>query len=1061
MKLHVGLDIGIASVGWAVIDDDEKKILGLGVRTFDKAENPKDGSSLALPRRMARSARRRLRRRHSRMEQLRDLLVANGVVSRDELEHLHNTSPETRTPYELRCEGLDRLLTSQEWTRVLTQLCKRRGYKSMRLGERADDDEGVINAAISANQQLMAQKGYRTAGEMLCRDERFSTSKRNRGDYKGVLSRELVLQEVELLFSAQRTHSSTWASPQLESAYVGLLNQQAPIQEGEALIIRAGVCGIDRTHRRIAAACPTFERFRLIDKLHNVRFVGADGARQVLSEEQRVLVLEAALNAGSAVDYSKIRKLCGLSDDARFVGVRYSRQDPSDLSGEKKEKLPFPKAWHAMRKALQAVSGGSWEALSADTARLDRVAEVLTYYKLDASVREQLHGAGLEPADVEALSPLRFSGNGHLSRETLLAILPFMEDGHPYSAACAAAGLHHSQRPEGTRHAKLPAIPVGDVRNPVVLRALSQSRKVLNAIIDQYGPVHELHVELARDVAKSADDRKKIEKRQKESRATNESVRETLVSDFGIRDPRGQDFVKYKLWAEQGGRCAYSGAYIDVKRLLSGEPGIAEVDHILPHSRSFDDGYMNRVLVSSVENQHKGTRTPFEYLGGDPGRWHEFEELVASMHLPSGKTERLLRTDFDERASDEFRDRNLVDTQYTAKYFKNFVEENLAFAGDAKRPVLTVNGRATAYLRTAWRLQKVRDDGDLHHALDAAVIATTTRSMVQKVSNFFSERPLRKAKDVYVDPKTGEIVDAKHVPEPWDGFASELTDRLNRNFSGDPVADFADMGLDPKPILVSRMPRHTVRGEVHKETVQRIEGEDAKGRIITSKRVKLENLKLKDLKKMVGAAQDRELHSLLRQRLEAAGDDPRKAFAEPVFKPTRVGRVAPRVHAVRVYNDPSSGGTAVRGGLADNGTMVRTDVFEREGRFYLVPVYLKDVAAGVLPNKACVGGKAEKDWRQIDDSYSFRFSLYLNDLVRLERTGVGGSEVVFGCFRGTDRSTGALSIEAPDRTWLRRGLGVALGILAFDKYETNALGNGIHLIRQEKRLGFSDRSRQQ
>jgi len=87
---------------------------------------------------------------------------------------------------------------------------------------------------------------------------------------------------------------------------------------------------------------------------------------------------------------------------------------------------------------------------------------------------------------------------------------------------------------------------------------------------------------------------------------------------------------------------------------------------------------------------------------------------------PRPKRERLLRTDFDERASEEFRERNLNDTRYIARYFKSFVEENLSFAGDSKAPVVTVNGRATAYLRTAWQLQKVRAEGDLHHALDAA-----------------------------------------------------------------------------------------------------------------------------------------------------------------------------------------------------------------------------------------------------------------------------------------------------------------------------------------------------
>ena len=56
--LTFGLDIGIASVGWAVLG--ENRIIDLGVRCFDKAETAKEGESLNLARRTARLMRRRL-----------------------------------------------------------------------------------------------------------------------------------------------------------------------------------------------------------------------------------------------------------------------------------------------------------------------------------------------------------------------------------------------------------------------------------------------------------------------------------------------------------------------------------------------------------------------------------------------------------------------------------------------------------------------------------------------------------------------------------------------------------------------------------------------------------------------------------------------------------------------------------------------------------------------------------------------------------------------------------------------------------------------------------------
>ena len=62
MKYRIGLDIGIASVGWAVLQNlpngEPCRILGRGVRVFEAAEQPKDGKSLAEGRREARGIRR-------------------------------------------------------------------------------------------------------------------------------------------------------------------------------------------------------------------------------------------------------------------------------------------------------------------------------------------------------------------------------------------------------------------------------------------------------------------------------------------------------------------------------------------------------------------------------------------------------------------------------------------------------------------------------------------------------------------------------------------------------------------------------------------------------------------------------------------------------------------------------------------------------------------------------------------------------------------------------------------------------------------------------------------
>ena len=153
----LGLDIGIGSVGWAVLQNDLNgepiRVQDLGVRIFDKAEQPKTGASLALPRREARSARRRLRRHRHRLERIRYLLERSGIMSIQEIEAMYAKGGFNKSPYQLRAEALDRPLTKEEAARVLIHLAQRRGYQSNSTAEAAKDEKeaGKVKSAIEEN----------------------------------------------------------------------------------------------------------------------------------------------------------------------------------------------------------------------------------------------------------------------------------------------------------------------------------------------------------------------------------------------------------------------------------------------------------------------------------------------------------------------------------------------------------------------------------------------------------------------------------------------------------------------------------------------------------------------------------------------------------------------------------------------------------------------------------------------------------------------------------------------------------------------------------------------
>ena len=134
MGYRIGLDIGITSVGWAAIEDDAngkpRRIIDLGSRIFDAAENPKDGSPLAKDRRDARGLRRRLRRKKHRVERTKRLLERYNIITKKELEDMYENYRFQFNVYELRVKALDEKITNKDLARVLVSLVMRRGYKS-------------------------------------------------------------------------------------------------------------------------------------------------------------------------------------------------------------------------------------------------------------------------------------------------------------------------------------------------------------------------------------------------------------------------------------------------------------------------------------------------------------------------------------------------------------------------------------------------------------------------------------------------------------------------------------------------------------------------------------------------------------------------------------------------------------------------------------------------------------------------------------------------------------------------------------------------------------------
>lgn len=1056
----LGLDIGMASTGAALLTDSG--ILALHVRTFDKAETAKEGDPLNKIRRESRLTRRRIRRRAFRLLRLRRLLARVGIIESSDAE---NFDTDGTTPWQLRAEGLDRKLNGQEWAAVIYHLVKHRGFQSNRKSEaKTDEKAGQMLSGITSNHAKMIEKGYRTVGEMAAKDEPFATAKRNKGgNYTQTFARDDICKEATLLFERQRTLGNPFTSAELEQQVQALLLARRPALSGEDLLKMVGRCTFEPGEYRAPKASYSAERFVWLGKLNNLK-INIAGDSRPLTETERRQVVELPFTQ-SKVTLKQIRKLLDLPERACFNLATY-RND-----GKSTEDAAFfeAKAFHELRKAYEGAGlERQWKRDAINVDRLDTLTYALTCFKNDEESNEFLLKAGIEPEIIEAALNLSFDKFIRLSRKALTRILPFMEQGQRYDSACESAGYQHSQPDNGEQRSRFLQPPDRDViRNPVVYRALNQARKLVNAIVREYGPPLAVHIELSRDLSKPFEERKKIEREQKKFQDEKADARKQFAETFRA-EPNGLDLQKWRLYREQGGQCAYSQQSIDLARLQ--EPGYVEVDHILPYSRSFDDSQNNKVLVLSAENRNKGNRTPFEYLGGasDSERWRKLEAWVhVNKNIRQAKRNRLLRRNFGSEEASGFRDRNLNDTRYICREFKRMVETQLQWHPEAegKEHCVVVAGQLTALLRARWGLIKVREDGDLHHALDAAVIAACSRSLVKRIAGYSKRGELAQVRDSYVDPDTGEVLDIAAVrqleekfPTPWPHFREELITRLSSNPNADsatPVPGESD-GERLKPVRVSRAPTRRGLGAAHQETIRSVGREGKwKNQGLSAVRTPLTKLKLKDLENIVGHDDPRneKLIAVLRERLEQHGGDGAKAFADnqpPVRKPSNDPDKAPLIRSVKVFSAQKSG-LPVRKGIASNDSMIRVDLFHKKGKFFTVPVYVADAARKELPNRAVVAYKPEEEWPEMDETYQFLFSLYPNDWLRIQLKG----EIKEGYFSGLDRATGAVSLWAHDRNqhvgkdgqW--RGIGIKTA-LQVEKYHVDMLGN-LRKANNEKR----------
>lgn len=495
MTRILGIDAGIASIGFALVDCEEAEdkarekgeIISCGSHIFERAENPKDGSSLALPRRNYRGQRRRLNRKRRRLDAVLRLFKNSNFEGLEVFDRLTEGLPNL-SPWQLRSEALSRKLSDIEFARSLFHIAKRRGFQSNRKHAGPNDDDGKkMLEGAEALRKAMSESGRKTIGAYLATLDK--PLNKHLG-YERTVTQDLLRDEVGEIFECQATLGQNKATTPLKEEFLRIAFHRRPLKSSLDLV---GYCSLEPTQKRAPKMAYHAELFVLWSRLNNLRLEPLNGMRQPLNLEQKRQLEDLAHRNASGLSFAQVRKALQLDDTVTFNLVSYRKKDIKreeswDELRKRCEKtnLAHLKGYHILRKVFKEGGECHWSSLRARESALDKMAYALSFFEEEEEIRRELSELDLSKEQEEALMQVAddFKQTLDLSLEAIVKLLPHMQKGEDYSTACDIAYPPdcHQKDKRGNR-----VPPFKDVRNPVVNRALAQCRKVINAVIARHG----------------------------------------------------------------------------------------------------------------------------------------------------------------------------------------------------------------------------------------------------------------------------------------------------------------------------------------------------------------------------------------------------------------------------------------------------------------------------------------------------------------------------------------------------------------------------------------------
>lgn len=249
--------------------------------------------------------------------------------------------------------------------------------------------------------------------------------------------------------------------------------------------------------------------------------------------------------------------------------------------------------------------------------------------------------------------------------------------------------------------------------SPAVKRQVWQSVLIVKEICKvQKGEPKRLFVEMAREKTDSG----RTESRKKKLLDLYKSCakeEKELVQNLEMRQEADLRRDKLFLYYTQKGRCMYTGRPIDLEKMLR-DNKTYDIDHIYPQSKVMDDSLDNRVLVEKIYNQEKTDIYPIDEKIRKKMQpfW---KSLADGGFISEEKYKRLTRaTEFEAAELAGFISRQLVETRQSTKAVANILQQMLP-----DTEIVYVKARIVSNFRQDFKLPKVREINDLHHAKDA------------------------------------------------------------------------------------------------------------------------------------------------------------------------------------------------------------------------------------------------------------------------------------------------------------------------------------------------------